>query len=78
MKTMNRSRIISKQDLSTLTTQGLLNRIDELEPDKLETQTTRFFDALDTHQQAIADAIKAVDAAIAAYSRNAQPATLNR
>ena len=59
--------------------EGFLNRNDKLVPqERTEDQAARFIQALDAHQQAIAQAIQAVDAAIAAYSLNAQPATLNR
>jgi len=49
--------------------EGFLNRNDNLgKQDQIAIHATRFFDALDAHQQAIADALKAVDAALAALT----------
>ncbi len=49
--------------------EGFLNRNDNLgKQDPVAIQAARFFDALDAHQQAIAEAIQAVDAAILALN----------
>ncbi len=49
--------------------EGFLNRNDNLgKQDQVATQAARFFEALDAHQQAITDALKAVDAALAALN----------
>ena len=49
--------------------EGFQNRNDNLgKQDQVAIQSRRFFAALDAHQQAIADAIQAVDAALAALN----------
>ena len=61
------------KELNSKQVEGFLNRNDNLaKQDQIEVQAARFFQALDAHQQAITNALKAVDAAIAALSHNSQ------
>ncbi len=60
---------MNPKELNSKQVEGFLNRNDNLaKQDQVEVQAARFFQALDAHQQAIADAIQAVDAALAALT----------